>query len=571
MVDPADPSSGDDRISSLQKEADLLYNQSISQKEIARSLAEINQLIEKAISYKQGEDDKDKDRIRAIQTQLDGLKAQRELEKEAYAEIGSAEDKIKAQLDEQFDRRKASLRLLERDQPELLEKIRKAEADINRERDVALSRALITESPFAKGGALLGEIEKNPIIGLASQLEAASAKLSAAVGGGGMGPGMATSRLLGGVPAGAMDPVERMQLLTDVAFKAPTAFKNTEEGMTTLIGTLANFGLQTKDSIDILITATRNLNLDTGGLTKAYNEASILSQQTGMHTKEVGDHLLNMGKSLRGVGADLGEATNIMAAFSRDITILGQSTTQVEIAQMAERIATGLGQMPMDKALGIMSFATGMPVTSIGEKDFGKFFDKPFESARRVFDQITSTLPGDFATQSMAAQKVSELLGINATTPKEVLLLRNVMENSALTEQGMHDKLAELGDPQKRTAAGIEKLTNMIEPLKQIENHTKNIMQIVAGPLAGALGTWMGRDVGTMAAGAVHAGTAITQLALALGAGSAIRAGGAALLATAGPPIAFAGAFAAGGYATYKGLEHIVNSQDNQNNMGRVP
>jgi hypothetical protein len=140
------------------------------------------------------------------------------------------------------------------------------------------------------------------------------------------------------------------------------------------------------------------------------------------------------------------------------------------------------------------------------------------------------------------------------------------MENSALTEQQMHDKLASLGDPTQRTATGIEKLTNMVEPLKAIENYTKAITNAIV-PLAGVLSTKAGQDVAAVG-GVLHAGADIAMLARALGmfGGEAAAAGTGAILGLS--PVGM-GVLAVGSTVlAYEGIKWGVDSYRSQGSIG---
>jgi len=579
MADALDPEKAEQLLKISEKLNHSIADQLSKQRELNAVLNESYRLTEEA---EKGLANFKKEEAFSQKQVLDSKKAELEL----YKSVLSIQEKINLEENLISQKRKTDLQELlgvNKGNEEITRRIqREIEAEdaaaAKRKKDrLAEYTADVLKSHLATIDVFMGSYRTmiaDPTIRFSSDLAATTTQLQTALRGAGA-PGMGAGTgivsgggFFGGIPGGVMDPLERMRLLGEVAMQAPPALENTTKEITNMIGTMARFGLQTQDSVKLLIQATRELNLPAAELSEIYRVSASLQKELGLHTSEATKLVLDMSKALRGVGADTDVAVEILSRFSRDITILGQQTTAVEIAEMASRIAGGLGKMPLDRALGLAQFATGTPIQGMSEMQFEKFLDQPFKAAQQIFGRITSQVGGSFGEQSAATMKIAELLGIQASTPKEVLLLREVMTNVHLTEQDMRDKLAALGDPQKIAAQGIKDLTAMVDPIKRIENYTKLMSQVIAGPLAAfanagigqfataAAGTALG--IGQLAATGLTAAAAARQL-------GAIGASGMARTALRATPYGLA---LLGGGLLIQGVSSLGDWYIDQHNVG---
>lgn len=284
--------------------------------------------------------------------------------------------------------------------------------------------------------------------------------------------------------SGILDTAEAMEKFGKIAATAPEVLEDVSKGMAGLIGNLARFGFTLDESIELLMRSSRSLTFSQYDLTNLTLGASIAQKGMGLHTKETTELMLSMAEALRGVGADSDVATSLVLSFSKGMKALGQVVSVEEKKALAQKMS-GMGAMPFQNVMGLMAFNRGISPEALTQEDLDKF--DPFKEAKITLQKIADRT-GDSALNTMAVtQAVGQLFNINTSSVKELTMLRGILEDESKTLEEQKAEIEALGDPQKLAAQGIKELRRTIDPIIQMEKHTRNI-QMAVSPLAGILG-----------------------------------------------------------------------------------
>ena len=288
-----------------------------------------------------------------------------------------------------------------------------------------------------------------------------------------------SSQMFGGISSSIMAPDEKMSALLKVLKEAPLVAGETTASMTTLIGTLANFGLSVDESMDMVIKASRNNAMGAKDVAQVYRAANVISRDLGLSTRETANELIDMTTALRKVGGNSSTAQGILNVFNKDITAMGQSLSAVEKMGFAKDFAKGMGGMSLATAAGLKQFTSGQSIQSMNPEDLsGKNL---IRIAKDTFDKIQANIGQSPMEKLLATSAMgSKLFGINAQSPQAAEAFYKIMSSGDFNKD-METKLDLLSDPAGVTARGIDALQATINPLISIDNNTKWIQTFMAG------------------------------------------------------------------------------------------
>jgi len=354
----------------------------------------------------------------------------------------------------------------------------------------ASSRGNLVAKAQLAGMNLLGSIGKGGLATLAGafSIEAISnvlsetTKLSAARAQAGVG---GTGTMFGGVPAGIVSPIERMQLTTQILKDAPRLITDSGESLRTFTGYMGFFGVGIEESTKLLIRAQRNLGMQTADVTNTIVTATGLNQRYGISVSETADNLLDMTNSLRMIGMSSRDAAAIMSAIPTK-TSLGVVSPE-ELKSYTTALSRFIGGMSVSQTAGIMAFMKGGGIPSDAQIKAG--LPNMAGTIGGLYQRLKEQT-GELGQRNpmLIAEAFSKSMGLGiSATPKSMEVLNEIMSQlKPGSIDDLYKKLEERGikPTEKILEDGFSKLADIQGIMKNLDK----VLQEVFVPLAIVLG-----------------------------------------------------------------------------------
>ena len=287
----------------------------------------------------------------------------------------------------------------------------------------------------------------------------------------------------GGIPAGIMSPIERMQYESKLMTIAPGLRENVSS-ITKFTGYMGYFGLNVEQSGKLLMESYNKQGLGSKQLMDIYRISNALNVDLGMSAADVNDTMLEMVDSLRRVGMSSKDATALLKAMPTKDE-LGMVSVE-DMKALAKGVSGFLGSMKPSTMAGLMMFTHGGGLPTTNEL----FKANPGELLTETYGKVKSGFGGRAEDmKAYISEGFMKSMGVGVRSDLKGTIDFDKMITTFKSTQAIADELIAKGQADTDTMVdkGLKILTEQKGLLEIITNVMTEFMMPLARTMAPVL------------------------------------------------------------------------------------
>lgn len=258
------------------------------------------------------------------------------------------------------------------------------------------------------------------------------------------------------------------------------------------LGLFANILPDAAKDMELMVDATKDLGMSQKDITNTFVSSRVNAERLKVTQLDAIKTQMDMAKVLRNLTNDGALAASTLSNITDYLNAIGAS--EAEKQRIGVAVATAGANLTLPQLAGMFAFTHGgrmgtpdqllgnSPMSGIGPRMPGAI-DNPFQLLGGFLTKVGSQFKGNATAQMFAANQLQTefLPGLRLQdTPKFFALAKDMMTGGISQEEfGKRFQALEQKTPQVAMAEGIKTLSEIVDPIKRLENIFTNFWSFV--------------------------------------------------------------------------------------------